>query len=157
MTTTEYAGLIQTWVSETVKSKVTFALLWKGSRDGFTASAFHARCNGRGPTLTVVASTNGNLFGGYTSLNWGAYGTYAYDSTAFLYSLTHKVKCAQKDTTTLSMTTQRMGRHSAVDTISSSTIIAIRAMAVTPAAITHTNYLQVLTQRRSLLDQRNSM
>jgi hypothetical protein len=46
------------------------ALLWRGSRDGFRASDFHGRCDGRANTLTVILDTKGNIFGGFTPVEW---------------------------------------------------------------------------------------
>ena len=91
--------LLHKWVSEQTNTKVTFKLLWQGSRDGYTAAAFHNKCNNQGATLTVIVSDKGNVFGGYTKESWGyspSGGTYKYDSTAFVYSLTHKTKCARQ-------------------------------------------------------------
>jgi hypothetical protein len=45
-------------------------LLWRGSRDGFGASEFHRRCDGHANTLTVILDTNGNVFGGFTPVEW---------------------------------------------------------------------------------------
>jgi hypothetical protein len=47
-----------------------FTLLWRGSRDGFGASDFHNRCNGHPNTLTAILDTRGNIFGGFTPLEW---------------------------------------------------------------------------------------
>jgi hypothetical protein len=47
-----------------------FNLLWRGSRDGFTAQEFHLRCDGRANTLTLIADTDGNVFGGFTPVEW---------------------------------------------------------------------------------------
>jgi hypothetical protein len=47
-----------------------FNLLWRGSRDGFTAGEFHRRCDGRANTLTLIVDTNGNVFGGFTPVEW---------------------------------------------------------------------------------------
>jgi hypothetical protein len=47
-----------------------FALLWRGSRDGFDARDFHSRCDGHANTLTVSLDTDGNIFGGFTPLKW---------------------------------------------------------------------------------------
>jgi hypothetical protein len=47
-----------------------FALLWRGSRDGFEAKEFHRRCDGHGNTVTVILDTNGNIFGGFTPVKW---------------------------------------------------------------------------------------
>jgi hypothetical protein len=47
-----------------------FALLWRGSRDGFRARDFHRRCDGYAPTLTLIEDTKGNIFGGFTPVEW---------------------------------------------------------------------------------------
>jgi hypothetical protein len=47
-----------------------FSLLWRGSRDGFEAQEFHRRCDGRANTLTVILDTKGNIFGGFTPVEW---------------------------------------------------------------------------------------
>ena len=86
------------WVTEAAKGKVRYELLWKGNRDGFYAGTFHSRCNNKGPTVTVILSNNDKIFGGYTSQSW-TNGGWKQDATAFIYSLTHKAKCAtQKNT-----------------------------------------------------------
>jgi hypothetical protein len=47
-----------------------FTLLWRGSRDGFGAGDFHIRCDGHPNTLTVILDTKGNIFGGFTPVEW---------------------------------------------------------------------------------------
>jgi hypothetical protein len=47
-----------------------FTLLWRGSRDGFGVDDFHGRCDGRAPTLTLIEDTKGNIFGGFTPVEW---------------------------------------------------------------------------------------
>jgi hypothetical protein len=47
-----------------------FVLLWRGSRDGFAACDFHCRCDGRAPTLTLIQDTEGNIFRGFTPVEW---------------------------------------------------------------------------------------
>jgi hypothetical protein len=51
-------------------NKREFLLLYRGSRDGSTAEAFHSRCDGHTNTLTVILDTGGNVFGGFTPLSW---------------------------------------------------------------------------------------
>jgi hypothetical protein len=46
------------------------SLLWRGSRDGFGAFEFHRRCDGHANTLTVILDTKGNIFGGFTPVEW---------------------------------------------------------------------------------------
>ena len=91
---------LHTWVKESIKSNVTFKLLWKGSTDGFGAATFHSKCNSQGPTLTVIKSKHDRVFGGFTSVSWGfaPQGRWEFkkDATAFIYSLTHGGKYAQQ-------------------------------------------------------------
>jgi hypothetical protein len=47
-----------------------FKLLWRGSRDGFGAAEFHARCDRHSNTLTLIEDSEGNIFGGYTPVEW---------------------------------------------------------------------------------------
>jgi hypothetical protein len=47
-----------------------FSVLWRGSRDGFGHGDFHRRCDGHASTLTVILDTNGNVFGGFTPVEW---------------------------------------------------------------------------------------
>jgi len=67
----------------------SFSLLWRGSRDGFDAAAFHRLCDGKANTVTVIKNTNGFIFGGFTSISWSSLSGYKEDSTAFLFSLTN--------------------------------------------------------------------
>jgi hypothetical protein len=47
-----------------------FSLLWRGSRDGFEGREFHGRCDGHANTLTLILDTEGNIFGGFTPVEW---------------------------------------------------------------------------------------
>jgi outer membrane murein-binding lipoprotein Lpp len=47
-----------------------WVLLWRGSRDGFTARGFHRRCDGHANTVTLILDTVGNVFGGFTPVEW---------------------------------------------------------------------------------------
>ena len=84
--------LLIKWVQEASEKKPEFKLLWKGSRDGFGAGTFHAMCDGKGPTLTIVKSTDGYIFGGYLAISWFTGGKRTHDPKAFIFSLTHKTK-----------------------------------------------------------------
>ena len=43
---------------------------WRASVDGWAASTFHSRCDGKGPTVTIIR-VGKYIFGGYTSVSWG--------------------------------------------------------------------------------------
>eukprot|EP00957_Ditylum_brightwellii_P175044 13327643-Ditylum_brightwellii.AAC.1 len=47
-------------------------LLYRASRDGWQASNFHAKCDNQGPTLTVIRTTGGYIFGGYCDTPWSS-------------------------------------------------------------------------------------
>ena len=47
-----------------------FLLKYRGSDNYFSAQAFHQKCDNVGPTITVVKSEFGEIFGGYTSKPW---------------------------------------------------------------------------------------
>jgi hypothetical protein len=47
-----------------------FSLLWRGGRDGFKARDFLGRCDGHANTLTLIEDTKGNIFGGFTPVEW---------------------------------------------------------------------------------------
>jgi hypothetical protein len=51
-----------------------FELLYRGSRDGMTAAAFHGKCDGKGPTLVLIAGQSDgqpiSVFGGYAGKSW---------------------------------------------------------------------------------------
>jgi hypothetical protein len=63
--------------------------LWRGSRDGFDAQEFHRRCDGHTRTLTVILDTEGNIFGGFTPVEWDSRSGYKADDslTSFLFTL----------------------------------------------------------------------
>lgn len=48
----------------------SFKLIYRASQDGNTAARFHEKCDGHGPTLFLVKSELGYLFGGYTKIKW---------------------------------------------------------------------------------------
>ena len=42
---------------------------WHAKADGWAASTFHSKCDGRGPTVTII-KVNDYIFGGYTDVSW---------------------------------------------------------------------------------------
>jgi hypothetical protein len=66
-----------------------WTVLWRGSRDGFTAKEFHRRCDGHANTLTLILDTDGNVFGGFTPVKWQTRGGSKGDDSlrSFLFTL----------------------------------------------------------------------
>jgi hypothetical protein len=67
-------------------------ILYVASKDGDEASKFHSACDNQGPTVTIVQSTSGNVFGGYTDVNWGGRGGFYFSRTSFLFRLRPALK-----------------------------------------------------------------
>jgi hypothetical protein len=82
-------------------SNEKFSLLYRASRDGFKASDFHSRCDGKPKTLTLIKVANKPfVFGGYASVCWSRSNQYKSDSNAFIFSLINKdnMPCKMKTT-----------------------------------------------------------
>jgi hypothetical protein len=45
-------------------------LLYRGSIDGFRASNFHGKCDGKSNTVTLIMTTTGCIFGGFSPIAW---------------------------------------------------------------------------------------
>lgn len=75
---------------------INMKLLYKASQDGDNKEVFHKNCDFHLPTLVLIEDENGNKFGGYTEALWntekedGVF--YKSDVTAFLFSITNKIK-----------------------------------------------------------------
>jgi len=68
-----------------------WSLLYRGTRDGFGSSDFHAKCDGHSNTLTILkAKGSSYVFGGFTSVSWDDSSEWNSDPNAFIFSLTNK-------------------------------------------------------------------
>ncbi|TNV80533.1 hypothetical protein FGO68_gene11154 [Halteria grandinella] len=65
-------------------------LLFRGSRDGYTATDFHRLCDNKGPTITIIKTNCGRTIGGYTAQNWDQSSSYKNDSSAWLFNLSYQ-------------------------------------------------------------------
>lgn len=64
--------------------------LYVASIDGDGASDFHEKCDGKGPTVVIVKTKDGYVFGGYTDVVWksSSYGRWGGSSeSSFLFQL----------------------------------------------------------------------
>lgn len=52
----EEIDLVKEWMA---KSLIVTELIFRATKDGFTASAFHTKCNDKGPTLVIIKSKSG--------------------------------------------------------------------------------------------------
>lgn len=68
-------------------------LLYRGTRDGFSAKSFHEKCDSNMGTLTIIKSDHGNIFGGFTTNSWTSEkALWLKDPAAFIFSLINKEK-----------------------------------------------------------------
>jgi len=64
-------------------------LLYRSSRDGASAASFHTACDGQGPTVTLIKSSGGYVFGGYAGLAWLSDNLWHACPSAFLFTVTN--------------------------------------------------------------------
>jgi hypothetical protein len=64
-------------------------LIYRASEHGFDAADFHRCCDSFAPTVCIIQTDFGNIFGGFTSIPWSSAVLRAdqADPTAFLFSL----------------------------------------------------------------------
>ena len=82
--------LIINWIKEKIKKEeINFELIFKMTENGSESKDFHEFCNDKGSTLTLISTTEGKKFGGFTSLNWKSEGGFVCDTSmeTFLFSL----------------------------------------------------------------------
>ncbi len=69
--------------------------LYQGSKDGFTAEAFHRLCDNKGPTIILMKlDDNNHCIGGFTAAQWKATekGRNGRDPSAVVFNLTTATK-----------------------------------------------------------------
>lgn len=92
-------SLIRKWLDKEYKNK-KIRLVYKGTKDGMTAYAFHEKANNKGPTITIMKSKAGKIFGGFLPESWTSRNGYVNTSKSWLFSLTLKAKYVMNDPST---------------------------------------------------------
>jgi hypothetical protein len=81
----------QTGISNTLKIAKKFIefksskLLYKATRDGWNATAFHRLCDDKGATITIATLQDGRIIGAYSPISWGKTNGYINNSQTFLF------------------------------------------------------------------------
>ena len=65
----QYDAKLRKWIGN-----YKWRLIYRASEHGYTASSFHECCNDKGPTLIVIKSSGGWIFGGFTTKSWSGDG-----------------------------------------------------------------------------------
>ena len=76
-------------------------LLYQISRDGSSPITFHEKCNNKGPTITIIKTDDGHIFGGYNPISWINEAMYNECDDSFIFSLSDgmtikPIKCPLK-------------------------------------------------------------
>jgi hypothetical protein len=82
---------IDSFLKSGSKGKI-WKCIYKASKDGFATTDFHKHCDNKGATVTVIKSSNGNIFGGYCPLPWNTTSNYQFSMDSFLFSLVNSHK-----------------------------------------------------------------
>mgnify|MGYP002624375268 CR=1 FL=1 len=77
-------------------------LLFSTLTDEISTVSFHKKCDNKGPTLTIVKTVDGHIFGGYNPRSWVSESMYNECDDSFLFSLSDgksikPVKCPLKE------------------------------------------------------------
>lgn len=87
----EDVKLLRKWLSPS-GGFVKFKLLYRGTKDGMDANTFHKKCDEFAPTLTIVKSTQGKIFGGFSDQKWTVTNNYKQSDKTWLFSIDEKEK-----------------------------------------------------------------
>ncbi len=89
--------MISDWIMP--YTKIIYNQIYKATRDGGTGQTFHAHCDNKGPTLTLIESKNNYIFGGYITISWESTSDWikGNDDNAFMFSINNKLKYPIKD------------------------------------------------------------
>ena len=67
----KYDDKLREWIGD-----YKWKLLYRASEHDYRAKSFHECCDDEGPTLIVIKSSGGWIFGGYTTQSWSGCGIY---------------------------------------------------------------------------------
>ena len=91
-------NLIEKGVQKNLKKKINkYTLLFRASRDGYSASNFHSKCDGKSNTVTLVETMTGRRFGGFTDDQWDQSSSYKTGPNGFIFSLDNNEIYYNKD------------------------------------------------------------
>jgi len=81
--------LVKTWLNN---REFNSELLYRKTRDGSTTKDFHNKCDNKGITITIIETTKGYKFGGYTELQWDNKSGEKKDKSTFIFSINKNQK-----------------------------------------------------------------
>ena len=94
----EDVQLLKEWISP--YKKISFNLIYRATRDGDTINDFHKMCDDKSPTICIMKTPKGFIFGGYTTVlfnNKENQELKLKDDKAFVFSLNKREKYKTQD------------------------------------------------------------
>ncbi len=70
----QYDNILREWCGD-----YEWKLIYRSSEHGYSGKSFHEYCDDKKPTLVVIKSSGGWIFGGYTTQSWSGRGIYCYN------------------------------------------------------------------------------
>ncbi len=67
----KYDSYLREWTGD-----YKWRLIYRASEHEYTVESFHEYCDNKGPTLILIKSSKGWIFGGYTTQSWSGDGIY---------------------------------------------------------------------------------
>lgn len=86
LTSNQPTQLLQ-WLGEAGAASGQLQLVYRASVHGWSGSDFHSHCDNKGATVTIIKTTDGYVFGGYTDVAWNSVGSWQWSDKAFLFAL----------------------------------------------------------------------
>ena len=74
----QYDSYLREWIGD-----YKWKLIYRASEHGYTAKSFHEYCDKKKPTLVIIKSSGGWIFGGYTTQSWKV--VHTFDSVECIY------------------------------------------------------------------------
>jgi uncharacterized protein YdcH (DUF465 family) len=84
-------NLIQKWLGLSDK-RVTYTLLFKGTKEQFSARVFHQKVDSIEHTLILARTDKKSIYGGYADITWNITNAYKYSKEVFVFDLNQKKK-----------------------------------------------------------------
>jgi hypothetical protein len=94
----EDVQLLKEWISP--NKKISFELIYRATRDGDTIKDFHNKCDNKSPTICIMETPKGYIFGGYTTVLFNLLENKEVkikDDKAFVFSLNKREKYKTQD------------------------------------------------------------
>ena len=68
-----------------------YKILYRASKDGFNVENFHAKCDGKGSTLTIILTKTKELLGGFAKYSWNKNNEYKKGREGFIFSINNNI------------------------------------------------------------------